>query len=134
MKNIERYLSAYVVDCLFGHTDDLHMNYVYQVLRESGSKTDHPVLSKVLDYVRQGDPQDTPVKDEVRAYVLAMAQGGWKPVSHFRASVSTKNGMCIFVVSDGKQVLSIGVAQESEQEQAFDELRQIFPGITFVNA
>jgi hypothetical protein len=131
MKIIERYLSAYVIDCLFGHTNEVHMDYVYQVLRESGSKTDHPILSKVLDYVRQGDPKDPHIKDEVRAYVLAMAQMGktFGPMSDIKAKFSTKEGYTVFVIYDSKAVLGMGLAKAEDTGKAIEQLQEQYPGI-----
>ncbi|HEY6021828.1 MAG TPA: hypothetical protein VIY48_18785, partial [Candidatus Paceibacterota bacterium] len=66
MKHIDRYLSAYVVSCLIGYPESIHTQYMYQVLRESGSKSSSPVLQAVLDLIRQGDPADAQTRKEVR--------------------------------------------------------------------
>lgn len=130
MKIIERYLSAYVIDCLFGHVDDTHMEYVYQVLRESGSRSDHPVLGKVLDYVRQGDPADPKLQAEVRAYTISVIQNGVAlPAPEFEASYHIENKIMSIMLFHKGEVAGFGVAHEAEKEQAFKELEAMFPGI-----
>lgn len=83
MKIIERYISAYIVNCLFPISDAIdqeqrnsHMNYVYEVLRETGSKSSHPLLNQVLDFVRQSDPSDPATQRDVRDYVMAQLANG----------------------------------------------------------
>lgn len=135
MKIIERYLSAYVMDCLFGHTNETHMDYVYQVLRETGSKTDHPVLSKVLDYVRQGDPNDPVIKGEVRAYVLEMAKSGDSaPWSGVKAKFSTKDGFTVFVIYSSTTLLATGIALAENTDEAIKQIREQYPGIQITQA
>ncbi len=134
MKIIERYLSAYVVDCLFGHgKDNVHMDYVYQVLRETGSKTNHPVLSKILDYIRQGDPKDPAIQAEVRAYVLETAKAGaWTevaPKSKYQATFQIKDGFAFFVVSSGTSLVAVGYSKQDQISDAIQELKSVFPDI-----
>lgn len=134
MKHIERYLSAYVIHCLFGSDKNAHMEYVLQTLRESASKTNHPILSKVLDYIRQGDPEDPQTMGEIRDYVSDLIKSGAQPqISPYKAMISFKKGFMIVVVSDETNILSIGCAREADKEQALEELRQTFPGIEFTN-
>jgi uncharacterized protein (UPF0297 family) len=109
------------------------MEYVYQVLRESGSKTFHPILSKVLDYVRQGDPADPKVKSEVRAYVLAVAQNEVKE-SDIKAKLSVINGITTIVIYDSNSILAMGVARQEDTDLAIKEIKERFPGIQIVNA
>lgn len=137
MKIIERFLSAYVMDCLFGHTNETHMDYVYQVLRETGSKTDHPVLSKVLDYVRQGDPKDPHIRDEVRAYILAIAPGNsWRdePRSDIKAKFSTKDGFTVFVIYNSTTLLATGIALAENTDEAIKQIQEQYPGIQITQA
>ena len=73
MKIIERYLSAYVVGCMFGFTDEKHRDYVFEVLRETNSNIRHPLLRQVMDFIRQSDPADPKTQEEIRQYCVAMA-------------------------------------------------------------
>lgn len=68
MDIIERYLSAYVVECLTGVTGS-NPNY-YSILAETRSNTKHPLLRAVLDITYHQDPRSSEVKERVRAYCL----------------------------------------------------------------
>lgn len=135
MKHIERYLSAYVMYCLFGGEKNAHMEYIMHTIRESTSVTNHPVLSKVQDYVHQGDPANPEIMEEVRAYVSDLIKGGVLPqVISYKALISKKQGAIIITVVDNdNKPIALGMAKEVETEKAFAELRQMFPGIEFVN-
>jgi hypothetical protein len=68
MDIVERYLSAYVVECLTGIPGS-NPNY-YPILSNSGSNTKHPLLQGVLERVHEKEPESEEVKSVVRAYVL----------------------------------------------------------------
>lgn len=135
MKIIERYLSAYVVGCLYGFPDNEHTEYVFQVLRETGSSSTHPVLSKVLDYVRQSDPANTKIQEEVRAYAIAMATNPLptpEPEPEYEGRLSVHNGFVFVRIYYQGDNIGVGIAMEADKEKAIKELRQSFPDIRIV--
>lgn len=131
MKIIERYLSAYVVSCLFGYTDPIHMGYVYQVLRESGSSSDHPLLSKVLDFIRQGDPEDPQTRQEVADYVTAIIKGvnpvKDEPKSNVKIRYSISEGYMALSISRGKELIGIGLASAENVDETLKRLQEKYP-------
>lgn len=135
MRIIERYLSAYVMDCLFGHVDDVHAEYTYQVLRETGSRINHPVLSKVLDFIRQGDPADPKVQAEVRAYVTALAVSYVAPkeqASEYECRFHVASGFMVILILRNGEKVGVGFAMESDKDLALKEVGERYPGIKIV--
>lgn len=64
MDIIERYISAYVVECLTGVPGG-NPGY-YSVLAETQSNTEHPLLKQVLALAHGREPRNDDVKMEVR--------------------------------------------------------------------
>lgn len=139
MKHIDRYLSAYVVSCLIGYPESIHTEYMYQVLRESGSKSASPVLQAVLDLIRQGDPKDPEVKQEVRQWMmLRIAEAGGYGAEAPSIQTKQQKHEAIYSVHEGTAVFSwymdgqprgIGVCKESEIPSMCSKLKETFPNI-----
>ena len=135
MRIIERYISAYIVDCLLPiqRGDDKHMNYVYEVLRETGSNPEHPILRHVLNFVRQSDPADPKTRKDVRDYVLAMitreAPEPTKP--RYKAYHATISGVVSVLVFDEATPVAAALSPEAEWKDCQEQIMKTFPGIVF---
>lgn len=68
MDIIERYLGAYVVECLTGIPGS-NPGY-YSILAESRSSTRHPMLKKVLEITKGHEPRDPEIKNKVRVFAI----------------------------------------------------------------
>ncbi len=68
MDIVERYIGAYIVECLTGISGN-NPSY-YSILSETRSNTKHPLLGAVLDITYHQDPRSPKIKEEVRAYCL----------------------------------------------------------------
>jgi hypothetical protein len=134
VKIIERYLSAYVVGCLYGFTEEKHRDYVFEVLRETGSRVQHPVLGKVLDYIRQSDPADPNTQEEVRAYCVAMLANPveYAPVPEYEARYSLHRGLMVITLTHQGSHVGFALAKAEQKEEAIKELQERFPGIRVV--
>lgn len=137
MNIIERYISAYILHCLFPEytASQEHIDYVYQVLRESGSNPGNELLRTVLNFTRQGDPADPQIQSEVREYVQAMVFGSFKTVEPVKPKyvaryASEKGYTAMLVTSDGIPTAFAGCTDGS-LETCKEKLRQQFPGIVF---
>lgn len=136
MTIIERYISAYVIRCLFPETtvDGTHMQYVYEVLRETGSQPTNEILRNVLDFVRQGDPEDEYTVKMVRDYVRAMIIGGMEvqkknqPLGQF---YEIGEGVIAMTVTKDANLVALAGCSAADLEQLKGQLRGQFPGIVF---
>lgn len=68
MDIVERYLAAYVVECLTG-IPGANSTY-YSILSETRSNTQHPLLKQVLAETHDREPRDVEVKEKVRSIAL----------------------------------------------------------------
>jgi hypothetical protein len=69
MDIIERYICAYIVECITGKSGS-NPNY-YAVLETTRSNTKHPLLKEVLAIVHHKDAQSDEIKTKVRDLVLS---------------------------------------------------------------
>lgn len=136
MNIIERYISAYVVHCLFPTATENkeHLNYVFEVLRETGSTPKNDILRNVLNYVRQGDPADPKVQHEVALYVKSFldVEVYQRPKSEFIGRYhKTKEATMVVVLYQGQPVAFAGCAPDKFDE-CKQQLEEAFPGIQLV--
>jgi hypothetical protein len=68
MDIIERYIGAYIVECLTGIPGS--NDGYYSILAQSRSTTKHPMLKKVLDITRGHEPRDPDIKNKVREFAI----------------------------------------------------------------
>jgi len=134
---IERYISAYIVHCLFPEiaVDPVHMDYVYQVLRETGSTPKNELLRQVLEFTRARRAESEYTKKVVKDYVTSLLVNS-KPVANPASPYvgkwrSTEEATIVMVLKDGHPIAFAGSLNENAQE-CFTELRATFPGIEIV--
>lgn len=132
MNIIERYLSAYVFHCLFPDmtSSQEHLDYIFQVLRESGSNPKNELLRNVLNYIRQSDPSDLETQAMVRNYILAMTEA-IKPMpapAFIGKYHQTDNVIQVVVLKEGQPVAFAGCLTEY-RDKCWQELEETFPGI-----
>ena len=133
MKPVERYVAAYVVQCLFPEAmeEGVHTEYIRQVLRETSTQPRNEVLRNVLDFVRQGDPSDPYIQSMVRDYVSSMILGsiGAEPKTSFKAQMHRSRGYVAgIVLKDNIPVAFVGGLEE-EYEHLKSRMSEQFPGI-----
>lgn len=68
MDILERYIAAYVVECLTGvpGSNDAY----YSVLAQSRSNTKHPLLKQVIELTRGHEPRSEYTKTKVRELAI----------------------------------------------------------------
>lgn len=68
MDIIERYVSAYIVECLTGVPGG--NDAYYSVLAETRSNTNHPLLKQVLEATHKQEPRHADIKEKVRGIAM----------------------------------------------------------------
>lgn len=137
MNIIERYISAYVVHCLFPTATESkeHLNYVFEVLRETGSIPKNDILRNVLQYIRQGDPADPHVQHEVALYIRSL-QGAdvyqAKAPARFIAKFRKVAEATMFVILDSGVPVAFAGCKNDAIDKCIRELQETFPGIEIV--
>lgn len=134
MKIIDRYLSAYVMMCLFPDVDEgISTEYIYEVLRTTGSTPNNEVLRNVLNYVRQSDPSDPQTQSIVASYVTAMVAERHKqlqtPKEQYVAKYTSDEVATAFMVLKDGQPVAVAGSLNERRDECINELRKRFPGI-----
>lgn len=129
MKIIDRYISAYIMHCLFPQdVNPVHLEYVFEVLRETGSTPEHEILRTVLDYVRQGDPASDDVKNVVRNYVMTRLLNQPEKAVYVGHCRRYPDFTVIVVTKDDEPVASYGCTP-SAFSMLSETLEKEYPGI-----
>ena len=136
MKPVERYVAAYVIQCLFPEAveEGVHTRYIEQVLRETSTQPRNEVLRNVLDFVRQGDPSDPYVQSMVRDYIRSMVVGSidLEPkTSPFKAQMHRSRGYVAGIVLKDNIPVAFAGGMEEDYENLKARLNEQFPGIVF---
>jgi hypothetical protein len=141
---LERYLSAYVVECSTGIPGEQPEN-VYDVISNSRSNTTHPLLSQVAELVRQHRPELPSTKQEVKAMLAAFLEAS--PVSEeaeldellklftpqeseFRGEYRRLRDMIMGIVMKGDVFVAAFSCHENQMPKAVAELQKTFKGIS----
>lgn len=138
MRVVERYVASYIMDCLFpDDSPNAHMDYIYQVLRETGTRSERPIIQQVLDYTRQTDPASfetrAMVADFVRSAILNRAETPRKP--QFVARYMEMEDLIVYMVRDSEQrPIAFSVSTIQDSHRARKALEEQFPGIVYESA
>lgn len=126
MNIIDRYISAYVVQCLFPSEPGPDFQYVCEVLLETQAKSSNPVLQEVLETVKMYDPSSESVQTLVRQRLLELLENKGGPLGLYTIA----NGVVILTVQENGRTIGIGATNADNVADLIEMAKKRYPNIT----